>query len=247
MSDELLVTVGERAIRLGPTETLTFGRWAGCSVVLDPGDRGISRVAGSVGCANGAWWVVNHSTTRELHIIDALGLSVPLAIARAGSPASKRAVEPAGLRVLVTGDIRRHELRLELADPDPQSTLSVPLSIEMSTISPKLILTSARKAALVAMVSGYLQPHPRYNPEPLSYADIGRMISLPGSTVRRRIEAVRDQLTSSGVPGLQVQDARRPLAEWLLANRLIGPDDLAWLQGHIEARPLLDHGQAGTV
>lgn len=247
MSDELLVTVGHQSFRLGPAETLTFGRWDGCSVVLDTLDRGISRIAGSVGFDHGTWWVVNRSATRELHIVDALGLSVPLAVARAGTPASKRAVDPAGLRVLVTGDRCRHELVLSVVDPDLQSTISTPASVEMSTINPQPHLTIARKAALVAMVSGYLQLHPRHDPEPLNYSDIGKMLGLPASTVRRRIEAVRDQLIDNGVPGLQVPDARRPLAEWLLANRLVGPNDLAWLKSHIEAGPTAEKTNPGTV
>ena len=79
-------------------------------------------------------------------------------------------------------------------------------------------------------------PFPRYNPRPLTYSEIADMVGLPRSTVTKRIEAVRTQLKEHGVPGLEDDDARRPLAEWLLSMRLIVPADLEWLTARVALR-----------
>lgn len=225
----LLVNVKSRDFRLDPGEIFTFGRAESCSCVLDPLDRGISRVAGAIVWETAGWWVVNRSTKRALHVVDGLGLSVPLPVARSGWPASKRAVDPGGLRVLVAGDVWTHELRLVYADP-PLASTSSPLQTGMSTSGQAPALTPARRVVLVALVSGYLQPFPRYDPRPRTYGEIAGMTGLPRSTVVKRIEAFRDQLRQSGVPGLENADARRPLSEWVLAARLITPSDLHWLE-----------------
>ena len=228
----LLVSIDGQEQTLAPGEVFTFGRDSSCTVVLDGLDRGISRIAGALAWENGAWWVVNRSTKRALHVVDSLGLSVPLPVARSGWPASKRAVDPAGLRVLVAGDVWTHEIRLAYLEPPPPSMAAL-ADDEGTTTTHVPVLTEARKVVLVAMVSGYLQPFPRYDPQPLNYTAIAQLVGLPRSTVMKRIEAVRDQLRASGVPGLDEPDARRPLAEWLLAMRLVIPADLAWLDQYL--------------
>ena len=233
MVDRLLLEVDGNHFEIEPPTTFTFGRDTSCSHVLDPMDRGISRIAGVVAWENGHWWVVNRSTKRALHVVDALGISVPLPVSRAGWPPPKRAVDPGGLRVLIAGDGWTHELRIAYAEPPLPSTAAVPEGGD-STVGHIPVLTEARKIVLVALTSGYLQPFPRYDPRPLTYADIADMVGLPRSTVVKRIEAVRDQLRESGVPGLDEADARRPLAEWLLAMRLITASDLAWLQDWLQ-------------
>jgi hypothetical protein len=225
---DLLVSARDREFTLRPGDPFTFGRADSCTCCLDPVDRGISRIAGALVFEHGTWWVANRSETRALHIVDSLGLSVPLPISRTGWPPSKRAVEPGGIRILVTGGVWTHELRCALADPHLQSSVVRPVDIE-TTATQTPSLTDARKEVLVALVSGYLKPFPRYDPRPLSYAEIADMVDLPRSTVIKRIEAVRGQLRDSGVPGLEEADARRPLAEWLLSMRLIVPADLVWL------------------
>lgn len=231
MSD-LLVSVRDDTVAVTPPEPFTFGRHESCSYVLDPLDRGISRVAGAFVWENEVWWIVNRSTKRALHVVDPLGLSVPLPVARSGWPPSKRAVDPGGLRVLVAGDVWTHELQASYSAPPLSSTIAE-LGPGLTTSAHSPVLTDARRLVLVALVSGYLQRFPRYDPRPLTYAEIADLVNLPRSTVVKRIEAVRDQLRAQGLPGLEDADARRPLAEWLLAMRLVTPSDLDWLASQV--------------
>ena len=190
-------------------------------------------MAGAFVWENDIWWIVNRSTKRALHVVDPLGLSVPLPVARSGWPPSKRAVDPGGLRILVAGDVWTHEVQASYAAPPLASTIAQ-MGAGSTTSDHSPVLTEARRLVLVALVSGYLQRFPRYDPRPLTYAEISELVNLPRSTVVKRIESVRDQLRSQGLPGLEEADARRPLAEWLLSMRLVTPPDLDWLATQID-------------
>ena len=115
--------------------------------------------------------------------------------------------------------------------------MAIPPDFE-ATATQSATLTDARKEVLVALVSGYLHPFPRYDPRPLTYQEIADMVLIERSTVVKRIEAVRNQLREGGLPGLEDGDARRPLAEWLLSMRLLVPSDLQWLHAQTENRRL---------
>jgi hypothetical protein len=235
MSDELTVALGEQTRRLGVDDRVLFGRDPSCELCLDPSDRGISRIAGEVRWETGTWWVINRSAKRVLHVVDETGMSVPLPVGRDGWPAPRRAITSPGLTVLVPGEVWTHELRFTTMSI-PTSTVRAPISDPETTKSQLTGLTDNRREALIALLVGYLRPFPRYDPRPLSYAEAGELLSLPASTVRKRIEAVRTELADRGVSGLDGDDAPRRLAEWMLSTRTIIPADVEWLERRLASR-----------
>lgn len=237
-SRSLTVVAGDAKRVLPEGEGLTFGRDRTCDLCLDSSDRGISRLAGEIVAEEGTWWVINRSSKRALHIVDDAGLTVPLPVARAGWPSPRRAVAPPGLTVLVAGEVWTHELRLITA-AHPESSRAPLFADPLSTSTHLGGMTENRREALVALVSGYLRPFPFYDPRPLTYAEAGRLLGLPASTVRKRIEAVRNELEEAGVAGLNGEDSPRRLSEWLLSTRVVVAEDLLWL----ESRPR--HARSG--
>jgi predicted DNA-binding protein (UPF0251 family) len=90
-------------------------------------------------------------------------------------------------------------------------------------------VTEAEKLALVALFSGYLEPFPRYDPHPKSYADAAARLGIPRTTLVKRVEYLRNRLTNAGVPNLLGENALQHLAEWALATGLISRADLSLL------------------
>ncbi|WP_061296199.1 FHA domain-containing protein [Herbidospora cretacea] len=226
---EVRVRAAGRLIHLPCDRSLTFGRDRGCDVCLDPADRGISRVAGSIEHQAGTWWVVNHSAKRALHVVDETRLALPLPVNAEGWPLSRQAIGGRRITVLVAGELWTHELVVEPVGTQHTDTASRKSADPRSTISHVPTLTENRRAALVALASGYLRPHPDYDPRPLGYEDAAALLGIKGTQLRKRIEQIRGQLTDAGVTGLDSVDARRALCEWSLAMRLISPADLSLL------------------
>jgi hypothetical protein len=90
-------------------------------------------------------------------------------------------------------------------------------------------ITPADKLALVSLFSGYLEPFPRYDPHPKSYADAASRLDWPRTTLVKRVEYLRTRLTNAGVPNLLGENALPHLAEWALATGLISRADLGLL------------------
>lgn len=235
----LHLSIREHTFIVRPEQGFSFGRSESCDLCLDTIDRGISRVAGSFMFEHGAWWVVNRSENRALYLIDPVGISTPVPVTKRGERPSRRSIDPQGIGVLVAGAVWTHEIRCTIPDSSgPINNTNRPSFTASATQIPSI--TDARKEVLVALVSGYLRPYPRHDPRPLTYAEIAQLVGLPRTTVTKRIEATRTQLREHGIPGLDDDDARRPLAEWLLAMRLIVPADLVWL----DARSALNRAKA---
>ena len=230
----VVVEVDGQRFELDPGSPFTFGRDAAvCTLGLGvrPLDRGISRVAGSISHENGLWWITNRSTTRSLHVIDVdTGIGIPLPVARANWPAPVHPVAKP-LTILVTGEIRGHAISVRASADDVPVVGTLPATVD--TVGTRKLLpplTDKQREALVALVEGYLLPFPHYRPEPRTYEEAASRLGLPASTVRKRIENVRHQLVQAGVANLEAADARRNLAEWMLANRLINAADHDWLR-----------------
>lgn len=228
---KVVVGLADEALLLDPGTPFTFGRDPSvCTACLglDPPDKGISRLAGSVTFDGGVWWIVNLSTTRSLHVVDVeTGIGVPLPVARENWPASRHPVDRPRLTILLVGEILTYAIKVTASDDDlPSPESPPPLSDAVSTTTLLPRLTDKQRQALVAMSEGYLLAFPRYHPEPRTYEEAAHRVGLSPSTVRKRIENIRRVLVAAGVAGLEGVDARRNLAEWLLSNRLITAADL---------------------
>ncbi|MEV6923742.1 FHA domain-containing protein [Dactylosporangium sp. NPDC051485] len=242
----LVVDVHDTTYTLKDGDELTFGRDSRCTVRLDAADAGISRMAGRIRSEAGTWFVTNLSGKRPLHIADANGFAVPLPVAQAGWPLSRRAVDQPRLTVLVPGETWTYALNLRISDPLPVESTPPPTGQDpVSTRVPTLRLTDNRREVLVALTRGYLRPYPHYDPRPCGYDEIAGLLGLTRTQVTRRIEDVRDTLIAAGVEGLEgVRDTRRPLCEWLLAMRVVTPTDLDWLTRRIDATRARDQEPA---
>lgn len=225
----ITVGIGGRSLEVSRDEGLTFGRSQRTTLCLDPSDLGISRVAGSIESDAGVWWLVNKSTVRPLEVVDDVGIRTVL-------PPGRRIAVTAPITVVVEGATRRHALTVDLPEESLEGFGGGPfptLQVEgnPTRAASDVSITPADKLALVALFSGYLEPFPRYDPHPKSYADAAARLDWPRTTLVKRVEYLRTRLTNAGVPNLLGDNALQHLAEWALATGLIGRADLALLPG----------------
>ncbi len=214
-----VVTAGGRRHELSEDTELTFGRASGCTVCLDPDDVGISRLAGSVRFEGGTWWLVNRSSTRQLAVVDELGL-------RSVLPPGRRWPLDGRVRILVDGSAGSHTLGVQA--PSPAGAVPEdPLPPGMPTaIGEEVVIRAPDRLALVALFSGYLEDGPRYDPNPKTYAAAAARLGWPRPTVLRRIEHLRTRLDKAGVPNMMGWNALTNLAEYVLTTGIITKDDL---------------------
>jgi hypothetical protein len=202
-----------------------FGRADGEGVVgLDPIDMGISALAGAVECDAGYWWILNHSRKRPLFIDLGSGSELRL------DSGHRHVISNPRLAVVVRGAILTH--RLDVRVPAQQLALYDGAGRQSSgTLTSDVRLSDADRDAVVALFSGYLEAYPRRSPHPADYADAAALLGIPWTKtmVRKRIERIRERLAASGVY-FDGPHARHELAEYLIANGIIGPDDLTRLR-----------------
>jgi hypothetical protein len=212
---------GDQQLEITDEETLTFGRSTACTICLDPTDRGISRLAGSLEYDAGAWWLRNHSTSRTLLAIDDMGIRSVVAPGR-------RTIVDGRLTVVVEGSMRRHALEVYVGRPAETCSSAGGLGADGLPTAAwgEVLVNSLDRLALVALFSGYLEPFPRYDPHTKSYADAAAVLAWPRTTLVKRIEHLRTRLSNAGVPNLVGPDALDHLAEWALTTRVITREDL---------------------
>lgn len=214
---DLTVEAGGSSFRLGPEETLTFGRAESCTLCLDAGDAAISRLAGEVERVGDVWFVTNRSASRPFAIVDGPGLRRVLA------PGQRDAIE-GRVRVIVDGTGVKHELIFEGPPPRadaPQAVTGLPTAAGQD-----VVINDADRLALVALFAGYLHEGRRYDPSPRSYEAAAKRLGWPRTTLVKRVEYIRTRLTNAGVPNLQGWNALSALAEYALTTKLITPQDL---------------------
>jgi hypothetical protein len=225
MGDVAVVEFEGEAHEVRPGDPLTFGRSQTCTICLDPADRGISRLAGSVEHAEGGWLVTNASRTRPIAVIDPFGFRTVLAPGR-------RAAVDQKLSVVVEGQIRRHELVVTVPGATPPVVdLAEPVDDELETeMGADIVYRDEDRLALVAMFEGYLQPFPRHDPRPRTYAEAAARLGWPRRTLMKRIEYLRTRLVRAGIPNLHGDRALEALAEHVITARVIGREHLALLE-----------------
>jgi hypothetical protein len=204
-------------------QPLTFGRSSGCTICLDPVDRGISRLAGSVEQDSGSWWLHNRSISRALVAVDDMGIRSVVAPGR-------RITVDGHLTVVVEGSVRRHALEGRVGreeEPWRLAASELPTGELPTAAGGEVLINSLDRLALVALFSGCLEPFPRYDPHPKSYADAAALLGWPRTTLVKRVEHLRARLTSAGIPNMVGPDALVHLAEWSLTTRVLSRDDLA--------------------
>ena len=216
----------DQRIEVTEGEALTFGRSQRTTLCLDPSDLGISRIAGSLEAEAGVWWLVNKSTVRPLEVVDDVGIRTVL-------PPGRRLALTAPITVIVEGAMRRHALTVDLPDEALDGPGGPVPSLQVegnpTRAAADVSITPADKLALVALFVGYLEPFPRYDPHPKSYADAAARLDWPRTTLVKRVEYLRTRLTNAGVPNLLGENALQHLAEWALATGLISRADLKLL------------------
>ena len=226
MDDKAVVTVAGQRFELGAGEVLTFGRDPSCAVCLDPDDLGISRLAGSIEEEAATWWVLNRSTVRPLEVVDEIGI-------RTVVPPARRLAVVGPLTVVVEGAVRRHALSVQPGRRSPASA-AAPAGAGSGDPRPtataaEVVINEQDRLALAALFSGYLEPFPRYDPHPRSYADAAVRLGWPRTTLVKRIEYLRARLTNAGVPNLQGDNGLSALAEWALLTGSLTREDLSLL------------------
>jgi len=201
-------------------QPITFGRSSSCDVRVGVDDQSISRVAGSVSRRDDVWWLTNRSTSRPLYLVSPVGL-------RSVLPVKSEVALGAVTRVLLVGRFT-YEIEVTAAPrPEGETTDVPPKAGEAQTAMPTI--TPLERTSLVALAEGYFLPHPRYSPQPRTYAEAAGRLAVPASTVRKRTENVRGKLVDAGVLGMEGADARQAVIEFVIGAGLIGPDDLPML------------------
>jgi hypothetical protein len=214
------ISFGDRRWELRPGDVFTFGRDSKCSACLDPSDLGISRLAGSVEFDGGTWWLRNHSSTRPLQVVDEIGIRTVLA-------PGKRLAAAGPLTVIAEGQVRRHAVAIEAAAPIPAGPPLEPIADSRPTVTAgNVFISPDDKLALTSLFAGYLEPFPRYDPHPRSYADAAARLNWPRTTLVKRVEHLRNRLTNAGVPNLLGENALDALAEWALTTGTVTREDL---------------------
>lgn len=218
----IVAIVGERLRPVSPSIGVNFGRTDDAErniIGLDHDDTGISRFAGSITVENGLGVVTNRSTSANLYIVGDAGIPLVLRPGNAHLLNGPVTIE-------IRGRAFTHRIEVEAPSPphDPDPSPAHLASTEVKSVH----LTDNDRRALAAVFERYLQPGPRRDCVPESYADAGERLGLPASTVRRRIERVRGRLGELGVY-FDGQVAKEQLIAHLIDHDLLDARDLELL------------------
>jgi hypothetical protein len=227
------VSIGDDRYAASGSEPFVFGRADRPGVVgLDPSDMGISAEAGAVEFTWGLWWIVNRSRKRRL-LIETAASPTPQRL----ECGDRYAITRPRIVVLVPGAIYTHRLDIRIPD-DAVAELHVTDTATSGTLPFSHVDLSAKDRLVLAVVfGGYLRSFPHHDARPRSYQEAAEQLGPPWTriTVRKQIERIKERFARHGVffEGPRANDA---LAEHLLDTGLLGPGDLAAVDGERRVR-----------
>lgn len=210
-----------------PTHALVFGRVGVGEVIgLDPADVGISNRAGSIRREGPLWILENLSRKRPLHVEEPAvvdwHLVPPGRVLSLHGPAT----------VLVPGAVYTHTLVIEALVGESAGT---PFVAAAATTPTKTIdYSSEDRLALVALFEGYLRRWPRHDPNPCSYEEAAGKVGWTSTSLRKRIEHLRERLSEEGLLDSSGTHGLRALAAHVFGTGVIGVADLGLLDVHSE-------------
>lgn len=214
------VVIATARYRLDPAAPLVFGRTTAAGVVgLDPGDRGISAVAGSVGFHDG--WVISNLSRRRPLFVEYPNVVRHHQVA----PGDQLRLSGPGT-LLVAGAIYTHPISVKVPAPPEAAGVQVTTPDER-TVS--YTLTDDEHLAIVAVAVGYLRRWPRHDPHPLAYVDAASLIGVTPTALRRRLDHLRESLRTEIDLETSGPHALRSLIDYCIDCGLLAVADLALL------------------
>lgn len=223
----LIVMFESGTWRVQPGQTLTFGRGEECTVRLPPGDRGLSRTAGSLGFRDEAWWLRNDSSSCLLQVSGDRGFRVDL------PPGMAVPVLQWHAKVQLQGVLDTYTVRLRLPDLDdvPDGERADPAASGtaehlVTSTRYRARLTESDRLVLAARFEEYLNWRHTGPAAPKSAKDAADRIGWQPHTVAKRCENIRDRYSRLGVPGLRGPRALEELALLLVSTGELTADDL---------------------
>jgi hypothetical protein len=215
------VTIAERVYTLDPATPFVFGRSDVEGVVgLDPDDTGISRRAGQLAFRNG-WLLVNESMSRPLMV------EFPRVVRRRPVAPGEDLHLSGPALVLVPGANLTHALEVTIP-PEPSSLTHAPRPAAQRPTNMDLI-TQDDHLALIALGEGYLRRWPRHDPKPCSYEDAAARLGVSTTSLRRRIDRLREHTANRGNFVAAGPHALRELVEYYIDTGWLGVDDVQLL------------------
>ena len=228
----LIVMYASGIWRVGPGQTLTFGRGQTCTIKLPADDRGLSRTAGSLSFRDGAWWLRNDSYSSVLYLSGDRGLRVDL------PPGMCTPVQQWHVKVRLQGVMDSYTLRLRLPDLDDIPDQGEPDqgAEALAAVGPgEHLITSTRRRppltesdrlVMAARFEEYLDWRHEGAAAPRSAKQAAERIGWQPHTVAKRCENIRSRYARLGVRGLVGPRALEELAMLLISTGELTSTDL---------------------
>jgi len=176
--------------RLGPGETLTFGRNADLVIDANPF---MHRVVGRFGCRQGVWWLDNLGRTARIDLCDELhGITHPVA------PGSRVSLTHRLFSVAFSAGPTTYRIDGRL-DVPPETDTPAPPSGTATVVFGAVPFSPEQYELLVALVDSSRAHAGRLEPTPV----IARRLGWTTKKFHRKLDLVCVKLARAGVRGLK--------------------------------------------